>query len=183
MTRAATGSNIYDSMGIHVRHACPEDAESIVGILNPIIEAGVHTAFDTPFTVEHERRFIESLSPRSIFHVAVRQPAQTIVGFQIVDPRASYTHAFDHVGTIGTYVDLAARRRGIAKALFAATFEEAVRKGYEKFFTFVRADNPAALATYHHHGFQIVGTARRQSKVNGRYIDEIMIERFLSETA
>jgi RimJ/RimL family protein N-acetyltransferase len=53
------------------------------------------------------------------------------------------------------------------------------RKGYEKIFTFVRADNPAALATYRKQGFTIVGTARRHAKINGAYVDEIIIELFL----
>jgi RimJ/RimL family protein N-acetyltransferase len=52
-------------------------------------------------------------------------------------------------------------------------------KGYEKIFTFVRADNLAALVTYLKQDFSIVGTARRQAKLNGTYVDEIIIERFL----
>ena len=70
-------------------------------------------------------------------------------------------------GVLGTYVDLGCRRQGIASALFDATFE-ARRKGYEELFTFVRADNPAALATYRKHGFAIVGTARRHAEAARR---------------
>ena len=50
-------------------------------------------------------------------------------------------------------------------------------------FTLVRGDNPAALQTYLRHGFHIVGTARRHAKVRGRYLDETLIERFLSPAA
>jgi ribosomal protein S18 acetylase RimI-like enzyme len=96
-----------------------------------------------------------------------------------MDPFATYTHAFDHVGVIGTYVDAAARRQGVARKLFETTFEQAIAKGYEKIFTYVRADNEAALATYLKHGFRIVGTASRHAKIDGRYIDEIVIERQL----
>ena len=102
-----------------------------------------------------------------------------VVGFHVLEPLASYTKALDHVGCPGTYVDLALRRQGIATALFAATFEAARTKGYEKLFTFVRADNPAAIATYKAHGFEIIGTARRHAKIDGRYVDEWMIERQL----
>jgi ribosomal protein S18 acetylase RimI-like enzyme len=80
---------------------------------------------------------------------------------------------------MGTYVDLSCRRQGIAKRLFAATFEMARDKGYEKIFTFVRADNDAGLATYLSQGFCVIGAARRQAKIRGRYVDEIVIERFL----
>jgi RimJ/RimL family protein N-acetyltransferase len=43
----------------------------------------------------------------------------------------------------------------------------------------VRADNAAALATYRAHGFEVIGTARRHAKIDGRYIDEILIEKAL----
>jgi len=35
------------------------------------------------------------------------------------------------------------------------------------------------LATYLNHGFTIVGTARKHIKIQGNYVDEIMIERWL----
>lgn len=160
-----------------IRDVRPDDAGAIVGILNPIVEAGVYTAFDTPLTVEAERGYILSFPRRGVFHVAVRRQDQKVVGFQSMEPFATFTHAFDHVGVIATYVDLSHRRRGVARRLFAATFEAARRKGYEKVFTYVRADNLAALACYLSQGFRVVGTAQRQAKVNGEYVDEIIIER------
>jgi L-amino acid N-acyltransferase YncA len=166
-------------MELLIREAGPEDAEAIVRIFNPIIEAGVYTAFDTPFTVEAEREYILNFPKRGIFHVAVSSEDQKIVGFQSMEPFATYTHAFDHVGVLGTYVDLSCRRLGISRNLFERTFEVARRKGYEKIFTFVRADNQAALATYLKQGFLIVGTAKLHAKINGKYIDEIIIEKIL----
>lgn len=166
-------------MDLFVREVCVDDAAAIVAIMNPIIAAGVYTAFDTPFTIESEEAYIKNLSERAIFHVAIDRITQRVVGFQSMDPFATYTQAFAHVGVVGTYVDLACRRQGIATALFKATFEAARRKGYEKLFTFVRADNPSALATYLTHGFTIVGTARQHAKINGTYIDETIIERAL----
>jgi len=74
---------------------------------------------------------------------------------------------------------LTLRRQGIARRLFAATFDAAREKGYEKIFTFVRADNPAALQTYLRQGFVVVGNAKRQAKIDGQYIDEILIEKWI----
>ncbi len=167
------------TMNLLIRPVQPEDAAAIVAIFNPIIQSGKYTVFDTPFTVEAEREYITNFPARGIFHVAIRQADSKIVGFQSMEPFATYTHAFDHVGVLGTYVDLAERGQGIAGDLFAATFEAARQKGYEKLFTFIRADNPAALAAYQRQGFQIIGTARRQAKINGSYIDELMVEKFL----
>ena len=55
----------------------------------------------------------------------------------------------------------------------------AQRKGYEKIFTYIRTDNPAALATYQKHGFKVVGTAERHAKLKDRYVDVNIVERFL----
>ncbi len=160
-----------------VRDVEPADADEIVRILNRIIEARVFTVFDAPFTVEAERDYIRNFPKRGVWKVAIRLPEQRVVGFQVMEPFGPYTNAFDHVGTLGTYVDLDVRRRGVGKALFAATLKSAAEKGYEKIFTFVRADNPAALGAYLAQGFVVIGTARRHAKIDGRYIDEILIER------
>jgi L-amino acid N-acyltransferase YncA len=172
----AVGERIVDLL---IRDATPDDAGAIAGVLNPIIEAGVYTVFDTPFSVEAERAYILNLPPRGIFHVALRHGDRKLVGFQSMEPFAGYTHAFDHVGVLGTYVALPYRRRGIGRRLFQATFDAARRKGYEKIFTYVRADNGAALASYLEQGFDVVGTARRQAKIYGSYVDEVIIEKFL----
>jgi L-amino acid N-acyltransferase YncA len=164
---------------LDIRDVRIEDAEDIVAILNPIIAARCYTALDTPVTIEQEREFIRRFPARGVFLVAVDATSNHIVGFQDVSPFADFTHAFDHVGVIGTYVDLERRRQGIAARLFAATFDAARAKGYEKFFTYVRADNEAGLQTYLRHAFRIVGTAERHAKIGGKYIDEILVEKCL----
>src|SRR5687767_3582128 len=107
-------------MTIDVRDVSIDDAAAIVDILNPIIETGLYSALDTPLSVEDQRQFIRTFSARGVFHVAIDRASGRLVGLQDVDPFATYTHAFDHVGVIGTYVDLEFRRRGIGRALFAA---------------------------------------------------------------
>lgn len=161
-----------------IRAAVPTDAAAIIAFWNPIIESGKYTAFDTPLTEEQERSYIENQSERDIFHVAERLEDGVIAGFQSMSPYPGIA-AMAHVGVIGTFVAPIYQRQGIARQLFAATFAVARQKGYEKIFTFVRADNPAALATYRSQGFRIVGTAEKQIKINGTYIDEVIIERNL----
>jgi L-amino acid N-acyltransferase YncA len=164
---------------IDVRAATPDDAEAVVGILNPIIAARIYTALDTPFSIEHERDFIQSFPARGVFHVAVDRADGSIVGFQNVEPLATWTHAFDHVGTIGTFVQLGRHKQGIGAALFTATYAAARQKGYEKLFAYVRGDNVAGLAAYRGQGFRTIGIAERHACIDGKYVDEIMIEKWL----
>jgi L-amino acid N-acyltransferase YncA len=164
---------------LSIRDVVPDDAEGVCRVINPIIEAGTYTVFDAPFDVESERDYIQKFPARGVWKVALEAETNQVVGWQVLEPLASYTAAFDHVASIGTYVELTRRRRGIASALFAASFDAARSKGFEKLFTFVRADNAAALSTYQAHGFTVVGTSRRHARLHGRYIDELVIERML----
>lgn len=166
-------------MELTIRPATEDDVAAILTVLNPIIETGRYTAFDTPFTAEEERGFIRSLPPRGICLVAECPGDGRILGFQTLTPFADYTHAFDHVGVMGTFVDLNHQRHGIASQLFRATYQAARANGYHKIFAFVRADNAAGLTAYTAQGFRIVGTAQRQAMIDGRYIDEIIIEKWI----
>jgi L-amino acid N-acyltransferase YncA len=166
-------------MDLIIRPVEPTDAEDIVQILNPIIAAGIYTVLDGPLTIAEERAFIAGFPPRGIFLVAQPASGGRLVGLQSVAPYAPYSHAFDHVGDMGTYVDLSYTRQGIGARLAQATLAAARAAGYEKIVTYVRADNPAALAFYRGLGFRTIGTAQRQARIAGRYVDEVFIERWL----
>lgn len=165
---------------ILIRSARPDDAEPIAGILNQVIEGGVYTVLDSTFTVDDERTFIANFPDRGVFHVAECGHSRSILGFQTIEPFSALpTRAFHHVGSIGTFISLEHRRQGIGMRLSEVTFDAAKCKGYEKIFTYVRADNPASLSFHLKLGFRIIGTARRQAKLHGRYVDEVLIEKFL----
>lgn len=166
-------------MNLRIRDATPADAAAVCAIINPIIATRAYTVFDAPFTVEAEHDYMSKFPPRGVWKLALREADERVIGFQVLEPWANYSRAFDHVASLGTYVDLTLRRQGVAKALFAATLEAARAKGFEKIFTLVRADNPAALAAYQAHGFEAIGAARRHARIDGRYIDEWLIERQL----
>ena len=105
--------------------------------------------------------------------------AHGIVGLQSLEPFATYTHAFDHVAVMGTFVALSHQRQGVGTRLSEVTFDAARGAGYEKIFTYVRADNLASLAFHRKLGFRTAGTAQRLARIGGRYVDEIIIELFL----
>jgi L-amino acid N-acyltransferase YncA len=169
-----------------IRRATLDDAAGMVALLNPIIEARIYTAMDTPLTLESQREWIESFPERGVFLVALEALEATgdgaegrLVGMQDVTPFLEVGRAFDHVGVMGTFVALDCHRRGIAARLFEAMYAAARDVGYEKIFTFIRADNEAGLRAYRGQGFEVIGTAKRHVKIDGRYIDEIMVERFI----
>ena len=170
---------IKPQRGIRIREATLDDAEVLVNIMNSIIKTGAYSAFDTLQTSASQRDFIAHFNERGIFHVAECPVEKMVIGMQTLEPFADYSHAFDHVGIMGTLVDLQQRRSGIGTTLFEATRAEALKRGYEKIFTYVRADNINGLNYYRKMGFGVVGNATKQVKINGKYIDEIIIEMFI----
>ncbi|MEZ9651379.1 GNAT family N-acetyltransferase [Vibrio lentus] len=166
-------------MSLTIREVTVEDAQGIIDVLNPIIIEARYTILDQTFTVDEEKAFIESFPDRGVFSVAVNETTSQLLGFQNVEPFATYTKAFDHVGIIGTYVDANSRGQGVAKQLFDNTFKSAKAKGYEKLFAYVRADNQRALSVYLKQGFEIVGTAKKHGKIGDQCFDEVLIEKLL----
>ena len=167
--------------GLRVRRATPADAAGVAAVLNAVIAGGRHSLLDTQFSVAEERAFIESLPARGFIHVAEVR-GRGVVGFQTVEPWSTFvTTEFDHVATMGTYVDAGFRRRGVGRRLAAESFAAALTLGYEKVFTDLRADNVDSLAYHLSLGFTVVGAARRHARAGGRLVDVLFVETFLKE--
>lgn len=184
---------------IAVRLATPADAAAVAAVINAAIDEGF-SLLDTRVDTAAERDFIACLPRRGFMHVA-EAGAGAIVGVQTLEPYATVPgHALDHVATVGTWVAPGRRRRGVGRRLWDETRRRALRAGFEKVVTDVRADNSTSLAFHDALGFAVIGTARRQARVAGptagsaagpagsdrrrparRYVDVVFIECFLEE--
>lgn len=164
---------------IGIRRASADDAAGIADVLNEVIIGGRHSMLDTPFSVEGEREYIETLPERAFIQVAEMSEGD-IVALQTMEPWSGFmTHEFDHVATMGTWVTAPLRRQGVGARLAQASFAAARAMGYEKVLTELRADNLESLAYHLSLGFAVVGTAGRHARLHGRDIDVIFIELFL----
>lgn len=167
-------------MGFHVRAARLEDAAAMVALLNPIIAAGNYTILQGPLSVEDQVAFIRRFPERGVFHVAVCEATGRVLGMQDVEA-LSEDPVFRHVGVIGTFVALDSLRQGVGRRLSEVTFRAARELGFTRLSATIRADNPRAVAFYRSQGFRIIGTAQRHAFVDGRYVDEVLAERFLDD--
>ncbi|WP_407333397.1 GNAT family N-acetyltransferase [Enterovibrio sp. 27052020O] len=166
-------------MNFIIRNVLSSDAKGITEIINPIVESGQFTILDSPFSVSDQSFFIQYFPVNGVFLVAEDETSSKLIGYQTVEPFASYTRTLDHVGIITTYVAENHRQQGVASALFRATLETAKARGFEKLIAQVRDDNEAALSAYLKQGFDIAGRAKKHAKINGQYIDEVMLEKLL----
>lgn len=151
-----------------------EDAAGVARVLNSVIAERRYTALAGHWTPEAERAFLQSLGPRS--EVFVAEAGGGIVGFQVIEPFVAYTSTMDHVAHLGTYVLRDWRGRGVGRRLAAVTLAFARAQGYEKAVIYVLAHNAGGLAYYGGLGFERRGTLVGQTKIDGVYYDEVVME-------
>lgn len=165
--------------GYTIRRATPDDAEPISRILSLIAAEAVHSAIDRPWPADAQRRYLESLSPREAFHVAIADGSQEVIGYQSLDLWSPILNTMSHVAQIGTFLDPAWRRHGVGRALFAASVAHARSHAFRKFVITVRASNLGAQRFYTSLGFSQCGRLTRQVTIAGLDDDEILFEYFL----
>ena len=158
-----------------IRRASPADAAGIAAVLEVIASERIHSAIDRAWSVEEERRYIESLSPRETIHVAV-DDGDGIVGLQVLDRWSPVLGSMAHVGQVGTFLLPAWRGRGVGGQLWRATLAFAREAGYRKLAIQVRGSNTRAQAFYRNLGFQDCGRLARQVVIDGVEDDEVLME-------
>jgi phosphinothricin acetyltransferase len=86
------------------------------------------------------------------------------------------------VGEYAIYLDRAARGQGSGRALLEALCEASRRAGYWKLVGKLFASNEASLALARRCRFRTVGTHERHGRLDGRWIDVLLVERLLEES-
>ena len=161
-----------------IRPAVPEDAAGIVAVITVVAAERIHSAIEGAWTVEQERRYVESLSRREVIHVAVDDSGR-IVGLQALSLWSSTLTSMAHVGEVGTFLLPEWRARGVGGQLWNVTLPFARAAGYRKLVIQVRGSNTTAQAFYRRRGFADCGRLSRQVMIDGVEDDEVLMELFL----
>ena len=164
---------------LEIRRASPEDAASIVAVLEVVAAERIHSAIDTVWTVEQEASYLKSLSRRESFHVAVDARAG-IIGFQSLDLWSALLPSMAHVGQVGTFLLPGWRGLGVGRQLWEATESFAREAGFQKLAIQVRASNSPAQRFYRKLGFKECGRLTRQVIIDGVAEDVVLMEFFLA---
>jgi L-amino acid N-acyltransferase YncA len=163
---------------IQVRRAVADDADGIANVMHAVVAQRVHSAIDRAWSPEEERRYLESLSSREAFHVAIADSG-LVVGCQSLERYSSMLTTMSHVAQVGTFVLPSWRKRGVGPALFRVTHPFAIAAGYRKLVITVRGSNAPALSFYRSLGFVECGRLSKQVVIDGKDDDEVLLEMFL----
>jgi phosphinothricin acetyltransferase len=140
---------------------------------------------DRAATFETEPRTAEEMARRitgdpARFPVIVALDGDAAVGWASIGSyreRACYAG----VGEFSVYIRREARGRGVGRALLARLLEEAERRGYWKLVSRVFPFNTASLGLCRALGFREVGTYERHGRLEGRWLDVVIVERLIPE--
>lgn len=161
---------------IVVRPARSDDAPVICDIYNQGIEDRIATLETRLRTSEEQRAWLASRDPRHPVLVAERDGR--IVGWgslNVFNPRAAY----DHVADFSIYVARTARGSGVGRRLLDALIAAARDIGFHKMVLAAFEWNTTGIKLYERAGFRRVGVYREQGRLDGRWVDTVIMEKLL----
>ncbi|HEY2297262.1 MAG TPA: ribosomal protein S18-alanine N-acetyltransferase [Jatrophihabitans sp.] len=113
----------------------------------------------------------EIADTRSRYYIAIENAAGALHGW------AGLLIAGDQAEILTVGVTRAAQRRGLARRMLAALYDEAIRRGARELFLEVRVDNVAAISLYESEGF--VQIAQRRGYYEHGRVDAAVMRRAL----
>ncbi|KJV08399.1 GCN5 family acetyltransferase [Elstera litoralis] len=163
---------------ITTRPAEPQDAEAIARIYSLGIAERTAT-FDTePRTAADILPKIDA-SARFPQLVAV-DAGGTVLGW-VGTSAYRARDCYRGIGEFSIYLDPAARGQGIGKLLLTALVDAARAAGFWKLLSRIFTFNHASLAVCHACGFRDVGAYEKHGKLDGRWLDVVIVERLIPE--
>lgn len=165
-------------MGSTVRRAAITDAADIAEIYNRAIEERIATFETEPRTAEDRRRWISEHDERH--PILVAELDGRLVGWTSIAPYRSRA-CYSGIGEFSVYIRDGYRGQGIGKHLLLALIEEASQFGYWKLVSRIFDFNQASRRLCRACGFREVGIYEKHGKLDGRWIDCVIVERLITE--
>ena len=160
------------------RAAAGPDAAAIARIYNEGIEDRLAIFETTPHTPEEIGLWLVRGYPL----VVCEDDEGRVVAWASAPPYGRRP-AYSGVGVFSIYVARAHRGAGVGRQALSALFAAAERLGYWKLVTLVFPENSASLALCRSLGFREVGVYRRHGKLDGEWLDCVIVERLLGPAA
>ncbi len=169
--------------GLEVRRATPDDAREVAEVYNRAIQERIAT-FETELRDEPTmRQWIGRHDDRHPVLVAVgrgeggRSEVLAWASISTYRPRACY----DGVGEFSVYVREGERGRGVGSHLLNSLVDEARALGYWKLVSRIFPQNVASRRLVARCGFREVGLYEKHGKLDGRWLDTVIVERLIPE--
>jgi phosphinothricin acetyltransferase len=165
---------------LRARPAEARDAAAIAAIYNQGIEDRVATFETEPRTPEGVEGLLSARAGR--YPAVVVEEGDRVLGFAWTSeyrPRQAYAG----VAEVSIYVAREARGHGVGRLALRALIAEAESRGFWKLVSRIFPENVASRRMCAALGFREVGMYRRHGRLDGRWMDCVIVERLLGAAA
>lgn len=162
---------------MRVRLARTEDAFAVAEIYNQGIQTRGATFETVPRTAADRRGVIDGAAARYPILVAEADDGG-ILGWAALSEHSART-CYRGIAECSIYVEADHRGRGVGTALMESLVAEARRLGYWKLVSRVFVSNEASRALCMAAGFREVGVLERHARLDGRWMDVLLVERLI----
>jgi L-amino acid N-acyltransferase YncA len=163
---------------ISIRFARPDDAEAVCTIYNQGIEDRIATLETELRSPAERRQWLVMRGPRH--PVIVAEHDGQMIGWGSLNP-FNPRPAYDFVADFSLYVRRDWRGRGVGRQLLERLMALARDLGYHKMVLATFPFNAAGLTLYQRLGFTTVGVYREQGRLDGRWVDVLIMEKLLEQ--
>jgi L-amino acid N-acyltransferase YncA len=171
-----TTTHVSSVQLVQVRTAIEEDAAAIAEIYNQGIEDRVATFETTLRTAEDRCSWLRSMAGR--YPALVAEVESQVVGWAGAGPYRS-RECYNGIGEFSVYVRRDWRGRHIGDHLLPALITEAERLGLWKLLSRIFLFNESSRALCRKHGFREVGIYEKHGKLDGQWLDVVIVERLI----
>jgi L-amino acid N-acyltransferase YncA len=163
---------------IVVRLAVPADAAAVAEIYNQGISERGATFETQPRTPEDLAARIQEDVGR--FPVLVAEGRDGILGWASIGQYRDRS-CYAGIGEFSVYIHRNARGRGVGRTLLGQLIRVARERGYWKLLSRIFPSNAASLALCRSLGFREVGTYEKHGRLDGEWLDVVIVERLIPE--
>jgi phosphinothricin acetyltransferase len=161
---------------VRLRDATEADAAAIAEIYNQGIEDRVATYETALRGAEDRRAWLRAIAGH--YPAVVAEAEGQVVGWAGAGPYSS-RECYRGIGEFSVYVRRDWRGRHIGDLLLPALISEAERLGLWKLLSRIYLFNEASRALCRKHGFREVGIYERHGKLDGQWLDVVIVERLI----
>lgn len=166
---------LRDGSVITLRPVRKEDAAAVLELSRAVWAERVYTVTESSsLTVSQQAVFIGALEERDLMLLAEEEgtPVGLLTAYPYMRGRSPKV---EHVVEFGMSVGGSARGRGIGTAMLAYLDLWAPTRGYEKICLSVFSTNERAISLYRKMGYVEEGRRIGQFRLDGAYIDEVLM--------
>ena len=161
---------------MEIRLARISDAESIMEIYNDEVTSGTATFDLKPRSLQEQKDW---LSERSGVHVVlIAESEREVIGFGSLS-RYQTRPAYSTTVENSVYVRPSDQGKGVGLALLDALIKKAAEHGFHTIIARISAESQGSIATHKKAGFKEVGREIETGRKFGRWLDVVVMQRFV----